>query len=262
MQETWDRYASSTDMGAYPFKYVLPQFAPIPGPSQTSTPVETNHVMLTTGRDGTGKALRLSYSGAYQESNNVATIGLQGVQPDNQTVYVSYWARVTPASNWPQTTALAVKWIECWHVHSQNTRLQFNTRYPSPDNPNQTAKTVWQVIDQAETRTNGDQPIGPYFQDVADGQWHRFTHAVKSHASASQKDGFAKMWVDGVLVIDIEQATVGVVPAGGKSAWCAQADVNGLATADGISEVRFGGPQTTVTGAWTMDIGTMTWWRK
>lgn len=260
-QDNLDRYTSTTQMGAFPYAFAGPMLAPNPAPSQTSQPVDTQHVKLIVGRGNTGKALRLAYDGIYQESHNVAVINVPA-QPDNQTVVLTYWARVTPASTWPLSQPLAVKWIEAWHNHSQNTRLQFNTRYPSSSNTKQTAKTVWQVIDQAESATNGDQPLGPYFQNLADSQWHRYTHAIRPHTSAAVRDGFAKMWIDGVLVIDVEQAAVGVIPAGGLSAWCSQIDVNNLSIADGVSFFRWGGPQTTNTGAWTFDIDDITWSRQ
>lgn len=260
--DNMERYTDATSMGAFPYKYTAPQFSPNPAPSQTSTPVDVTHVLvISPGRDGTGKALRLKYDGIYQESHNLAIVNVPP-QPDTQTVYVQYYARVTPSSTWPLTQALAVKWIEQWHVHSQVTRIEFNTRYPSSTNTKQTAPTVWQVVDQGESPGNADQPLGPFFHQIADGQWHRFTTAFKPHKSSTVRDGFAKMWVDGTLIVDIETATIGVTPLGGVSPWCQLADVNNLATADGVAYLNFGGPQTTATGGWTFDFDDLLWWRQ
>jgi hypothetical protein len=217
--------------------------------------------VISPGRNGSGKAMRLAYDGVYQESHNLATIGVPP-QPDNQVVYIQYYARVTAPTSWPLSQALAVKWIEAWHVHSQNTRIQWNMRYPSTANYGAPSPTVWQPLDQAEAPNNGDQPFGPYFGQIANGQWHRFTHAYRSHGSSSVKDGFAKMWIDGVLVIDVEQSTVGVTPPGGSAPWCSQATLDNLATADGIAYLNFGGPQTTTTGSWTYDFDDLMWWRQ
>lgn len=261
MQDNMDRYASTTAMGAFPFQYAGPMITPMPSPSQQSQPVDTQHAILVTGRGGGGKALELRYDGVYQESHNFATINLPA-QPDNATVYVSYYGKVTTPTPWPASQALAVKWLELWHNHADGTRIQFNTRYPSSANTTQTQKTVWQVIDQGEAPNNSDQPLGPYFSQVADGQWHRYTYAVKPHTSSTLKDGFARMWIDGALVIDVEQKTVGVTPPGGVSPWCSQAGVDFLATMDGIHHLVWGGPQTTVTGPWVMDVDDLLWWRQ
>lgn len=262
LKDDMDRYADATSMGAYPYQYPGPQFSPNPAPSQTSQPVDTAHVhVIAPGRGGVGKALRLSYDGAYQESHNLAIVNVPR-QPSGQTVYFQYYARVTAPTGWPARQALAVKWVEAWHTVSQNTRVQWNTRYPSSSHNRATAPTVWQVIDQGESPSNGDQPLGPFFHQLADGQWHRFTHAFRSHTSSTARDGFSKMWIDGTLIIDIEQATVGVTPPGGTSPWCSQLDVDHLAIGDGVAYLNFGGPQTTVTGSWTFDIDDVMWWRQ
>ena len=259
--DNMDRYTDAASMGAFPYQYPGPQFSPNPAPSQTSTPVDVAHVsVIAPGRGGSGNALRLTYDGAYQEGHALAAINVPA-QPDNETVYIQYYARVTAGTNWPLTQPLAVKWLQAFHNHS-NSRLEFATRYPSSTDTRQTAPTVWQVIDQAESPGNGDQPLGPYFHQITDGQWHRYTYALKSHRSATVKDGFAKMWVDGTLIIDIEQATMGVVPPGGLLAWCTQADVDHIIVADGVGRVTWGGTQTTVTGSWTYDFDDFVWWRQ
>ena len=260
--DNMDRYTDAVSLGAYPYGYTGPQFSPNPAPSQTLTPVDTSHVsVIAPGRDGGGTALRLSYDGVYQESHNLATVNVPP-QPDDQAVYIQYYARVTPASDWPLTAPIAVKWLEAWHVHSQRTRVQWNTRFPSPSNRRQTSPTVWQVVDQGESPGNGDQPLGPFFPQIADGNWHRFTHAFRPHQSSTVKDGFSQMWIDGTMIIDVEQATVGVTPIGGVSAWCSQTDVDHLAIADGVAFLNFGGPQTTTTGGWTFDFDDLVWWRQ
>jgi hypothetical protein len=259
--DNMDRYTDAVSMGAYPYQYTGPQFSPNPAPSQTSTPVDTAYVsVIAPGRGDIGQALRMTFDGAYQEGHALATVNVP-TQPDNETVYIQYYARVTPGSDWPLSQPVAVKWLQAFHNHSL-TRLEFATRYPSSTDINQTAPTVWQVIDQAESPGNGDQPLGPYFHQLADGQWHRYTYALKSHTSTRVKDGFAQMWVDGTLIIDIEQATVGVVPPGGLRAWCTQDDVNHIIVADGVGRVTWGGTQTTVTGSWTYDVDDVLWWRK
>jgi hypothetical protein len=260
MADNMDRYTDATSMGAYPLQYSGPMITPNPSPNQTSQPVEAADQVIAPGRGGAGKALRLVYGGVYQEGHALAAINVPA-QPDNETVYIQYYARVTAGSNWPLSQPLAVKWLQEFHNHS-NSRLEFATRYPSSTDTKQTAPTVWQVIDQAESAGNADQPYGPYFHQLADGQWHRYTTAIKSHTSTTVKDGFAKMWVDGTLIIDIEQATVGVTPPGGMVPWCTQDDVDHMIAADGVGRVTWGGTQTTTTGSWTYDFDDVIWWRK
>jgi hypothetical protein len=254
MQDNMDEYTDATTMGAKGQSGV--GIVPLPSPITTSQPVDTNAFkVVSPGHGGSGKAIRLAYTGAYQYAINWATNN--NPRPAAlATNYFSYWARVTMSK--PLTSPLAVKWFEAWH---SSDRIQWNTHDHLPWTGGDPNQTYWQVYDQGRgTTSQGDQPVGPYFTNIDDGQWHRFTFQYRPNTSAGSRDGFARMWVDGTKVIDISAATIGVTPPGGNKVWCNADDVDALAVNAGILYTRWGSAQTTSTPAWTYDIDDFTWW--
>ncbi len=207
-----------------------------------------------------GNALQVRFGGANQESHGIITNGITGTD-GTHTVVVQYWAKIS--SDAPLTGTLAVKWAMLWHTVSPggaSTRIQFNTHDHLPC-PASSQSTYWQVYDQAQTACQGNQPVGPYFNDIMnDGKWHRYTYEFKPNSASGARDGMARMWVDGAKVIDIESATIGVTPAGGEKTWCEADDVDALAVQNGIGNVELGGPQTTVTPAWNYAVDDFAWW--
>ena len=254
-QDNMESYSTATAMGSTALAGA--RIVPVPSPYTNSTPVETDHnEVISTGR--TGKALRMIYTGAYQWGSDFATV-LTAPQADTATHYFQYWARVTFAA--PLTSPLSVKWFMAWHRNLD--RVQWNTHWPARAHTQATRSTIWQVYDQGrETSGQGDQPVGPYFDQVSDAQWHRYTYAYRVNSAPGRRDGFARMWVDGVQMIDISAATIGVTPPGGTKPWCLAEDVDALAANEGIAAIRWGAPQTTTSPAWTYDIDDVLWWIK
>ena len=96
-------------------------------------------------------------------------------------------------------------------VARSSDRVQWNTHDHLPCQTDDHHPTYWQVYDQSrETTCQANQPVGPYFNDVADNQWHRFTYEYRPNSAAGARDGVARMWVDGVKVIDVSAAAIGV----------------------------------------------------
>ena len=254
-QDNMESYSTATAMGSTALSGA--RIVPVPSPYTNSVPVETNHnEVISTGR--TGKALRMIYTGEYQWGSDFATV-LTTPQADTATHYFQYWARVTFAA--PLTSPLSVKWFMAWH--RQLDRIQWNTHWPARAHTQATRSTIWQVYDQGrETSGQGDQPVGPYFDQVTDAQWHRYTYAYRVNSAPGRRDGFAQMWVDGVKMIDISAATIGVTPPGGTKPWCLAEDVDALAVNEGIAAIRWGAPQTTTSPAWTYDVDDVLWWVK
>lgn len=71
----------------------------------------------------------------------------------------------------------------------------------------------------------GTNPLGPYLVDTSAAgpplmsvtpTAHRFTISFKSSTVAGAKDGWARLWIDGVLVMDVSQRGLGVTPPGGE----------------------------------------------
>ena len=254
-QDNMESYSTATAMGSTALSGA--RIVPVPSPYTNSIPVETNHnEVISTGR--TGKALRMIYTGEYQWGSDFATV-LTTPQADTATHYFQYWARVTFAA--PLTSPLSVKWFMAWH--RQLDRIQWNTHWPARAHTQATRSTIWQVYDQGrETSGQGDQPVGPYFDQVTDAQWHRYTYAYRVNSAPGRRDGFARMWVDGVKMIDISAATIDVTPPGGTKPWCLAEDVDALAVNEGIAAIRWGAPQTTTSPAWTYDVDDVLWWVK
>lgn len=256
--DNMDAYVDATTMGALP-SGGPERWVPNPSPLMTSQPVDTVHnVVISPGHGGTGKALRLVYDGAYQESHRWNSY--QDPATSNTAEHVfQFWVRVTlsqPLGSYP----IYFKWFEAWHG---NYRVQWNTHNAASAHGSlATHSTMWQFYDgSGSTTTQGDQPVGPYPIDVWDGQWHRITHAYHPHTSSANKDGYVRMWVDGTKIIDVSQATVGVTPPGGQWAWSSQEDVDNIYTAVAITNLLIGSSQTASSSqAFTMDVDDFLWW--
>jgi hypothetical protein len=255
MKDDMDSYTTAAQMGANPVG-TAPRIVPIPAPVTTSSPVSNKNDVIV-GRNGTGKAARLLYTGIYQDGANLETMNTVR-QPATATHYFQYWARVNLSL--PFAGTIAVKWFEAWHAAFD--RVQWNTHDHLPC-PTSSRSTYFQVYDQSrETTCQGNQPIGPYFSDIADNKWHRYTYSYKPNTAKGSRDGFARMWIDGVKMIDVSAATIGVTPPGGEKPWCLANDVDALANGDGIVSLRWGSTQTTTSPSWTYDIDDVMWWSK
>ncbi|HET7188412.1 MAG TPA: Ig-like domain-containing protein [Gemmatimonadaceae bacterium] len=256
IQDNFDSYTSVTAMGATPMG-TAPRIAPNPSPLLVSRPIDASKNQLIPGRNG-GTALRGAFTGTYQDGTEWEALNVP-IPADTATHYFQYWARVTLSA--PLTNTLNVKWFEAWHRTTD--RVQWNTHWPDPGHPGANCNTCWQVYDQGRaTYGQGDQPVGPDFDQTADGQWHRFTYAYRPQTRAGARDGFAKMWVDGVKIIDISAATLNVVPPGGDKVWCGTQDLDAIAINEGIRVVVWGSTQTTDTPPWTYDVDDFIWWIK
>lgn len=254
-QDNMDQYTDLAAMGAGP-SGSSPRIVPEDSPVNNGHPVDASRNKIVPGRSG--NALRMAYTGRNQDGASFMTMNMPAT-PLNSTNYFSYYARVTFSQ--PLQSQLAVKWFMIWHWNDSDTRTQFNTHDHLPC-PSSKHDTYWQVWDQAETRCQGNQPIGPHFEDIInDNQWHRFTYAFRPNSSKGSRDGFARMWVDGVKIIDVSAVTVGVTPPGGEKPWCDWDDVDNLVANDRVAFLWWGGVQTSYeTAPWTYDIDDFSWW--
>lgn len=215
-------------------------------------------ILLEPGRSGSGKALRMAYTGAYQSSAGW-DINFAPTTPDTTTHFFQYWARVT--MSFPLGTGeLPIKWF--MGFHRSGLRIQWNTHNHLPC-PEQLLNihTYWQSSDTRETRCQANQPVGPYPIEVFDGTWHRFTYMYRPNTAVGARDGVARMWIDGVKVIDVSASSVGVRPAGGYKTWAEFDDLDQLDT-QGIVLLRFGGTLTATVPPFNYDIDDFMWWRK
>jgi len=118
----------------------------------------------------------------------------------------------------------------------------------------------WMVYDQGQTASQGTQPVGPYFDELNDYQWHRFTYQYKPNSSLGARDAIARMWINGTKMIDVSISACGITPPLGEKVWCNVDDIDNLATADGIRNMHWGATQTTSSIPWTYDFDDVYWW--
>lgn len=255
MAENFDAIPDITAMGATPAGS-SPRIVPNPSPVASGGAIDTTKNSLVTGRGGTGKAMRLSYSGADQEV--VAYFTLNATAPGSVGQYFSYWARVACTTDFSVST-LSVKWFQIWHATVG--RAQFDLHHPFPFESPSGKVTIWQMTDSArETATQGCQPVGPYMQDLNNTGWHRYTYQYKRKSNSSATDGIARMWIDGTKVIDVSASAIGVTPPGGEKVWCNLDDVQAINVVDDTIEIHWGEPQTSTTNPWTLDVDDFMWW--
>jgi hypothetical protein len=250
-----DAYTDATAMGATPIGSA-PRILPLPSPAADSNPVDASrNQIITPGRGGGGKCIRLLFTGVSQSSSTYLTINTTD-PPTNALNHFQWWGRI----NIPNlVNTLAVKWFQAWHASVG--RMQFNLHDAAPGAPFGGHQNYWQVYDNSVlTTSQGDQPVGPFLEDVNDNLWHRFIYQYRCNSGVGARDGVARAWIDGTKIIDISNATIGVTPPGGGKVWCNADDVDAFRVNDGITSVRWGEPQTTDSDPWTLDIDDFKWW--
>jgi len=52
----------------------------------------------------------------------------------------------------------------------------------------------------------GYQPVGPYWNQLNNNEWHRATYLLQPASAPGAADGIARMWVDGTKIVDISAA--------------------------------------------------------
>jgi hypothetical protein len=256
-------YTDLTAMGATPMgssaRFIV---SPSPVSVEGAGVVDTLRSRVTTGKDGSGKAFGLIYPTTAGQQGCKFWLNYVTSVPTLSEVRASWYQRFTGSI----ATTAAIK-----NVHvlmdgvNGGAQPQFSTHDASPSGLS-AKHTYVQFYDQgytdgvAPTGNQGTQPLGPYWQDMFDSGWHHVTIAYKPHASSGNKNGLAQMWMDGVKVIDVRQATVGVTPTGGTKPWCAQGQVDNMTvnTAYGDSGciLMLGGTQTATFGQpdWGIDF--------
>jgi hypothetical protein len=234
-------------------------------------------VVTTPGRNGTGKMLTTVFAGTNQESHEW---WLQNSPTNDGPSRVkhawSFWWRVT-MNGWQLAqhdagSEMPFKFFMAWH--NDGTRIQWNSHnyQPGAVPPGTVPGCMFEVIDQMDTGSH--QPIAPYTTDLFnDGQWHRSTYTFQPNTTAgvldlqntavitpSSRDGYARMWVDGIKVIDISSGTVNQTPPGGWKPWCTTVDLDSLSN-KGVALLKFVGNLTTDTaGGWSFDMDDFIWW--
>jgi hypothetical protein len=172
-------------------------------------------VTLTTGRGGTGKALRLNYAGATGAEDillgtegQLGSIGaLTATLPERAGPYTHFffqtWIRFSVGAD-PglAPNGSGVKGIMLFFT-GDNTRYESNITHL--DNTDRWSTTRWNyqggypsnaVTGRTHWKTANGEP--PLFAPFADNAWHRITREVFGGGGHNGE----RMWLDGVLVFD------------------------------------------------------------
>jgi hypothetical protein len=259
-------YADLTAAGALPAGGGLWNYArllPFPAPATnyiltgSSTPIDTTRNEMTTGKGGTGKALKNiqpTSSLAGTPGSFLYIAGNFTMPPRNSQVVVRHQMLVEGNV----TNTVAIKGLQfklfgpaggaqpqfTWHnmlplsglASAEQTYFQFYTQGYEDIPANGSSEA-----------NQSTQPNGPYLSDIVN-TWVRVTYSYKPHTSSAIKDGHARMWIDGTKVMDTSQSAVGVTPVGGEKTWCTQRQVDMLhadyAYGDAYCLIMLGGDQT------------------
>jgi hypothetical protein len=224
-------------------------------------------VNVVPGHAGNGVAWH--YDGVNQETHGVVTTGKLATPTGKATTVVQYWARYQGDAGHSLTSSdekgignaiVQIKNIMLWH--DQN-RFQIDLHSHQGGCPVYgPSYTMLEVIDQVDGGCNSSQPVGPFFKNFADGQWHRWTILYKPNTAKGSRDGRALLWIDGKLVIRIERPAVGVTPAGGWKPWCSGEELDALYSGSyGVGFLEWGANRTDASGIpFTMAIDDLRWW--
>jgi N-acetylneuraminic acid mutarotase len=233
--DTMDEYTTPQAMDTWP----APSFHPF-------FPEDTHYAVLSSGRDGSGKALRVAYvrgndPAHFQDPTFVEERPLYETWPENNVWYsppnapfvVQYWFRISKNSGPGGSpgyggTDKGMKWLELWRDgHADRSQIGVTAGDP-------TTGPLWHLNaagdDPALGDTMGVQPVGPYWNQVNDYHWHRATYLYQPATSIGAQDGIARMWIDGTKIVDVSALAAGLTPPGGTRVWCTMSQVERVDT--------------------------------
>ena len=215
-------------------------------------------VQVVPGHSGNG--VQWHYDAVYQESHGVVTTGGSAPPTGQKATVVQYWARYKgDTATLGYSTVIQIKNVMLWH--DQN-RFQIALSAHSGNCPVYGPQyTMLGVTDQAQIGCESDQPIGPFLQSFADGQWHRWTIYYKPNSAKGARDAVVRLWIDGTLVIRLDKTSCGTTPPGGWKPWCDPAELDGIYSGTfGVGTIEWGAPLTAGNQPFTMAIDDFKWW--
>jgi hypothetical protein len=226
--------------------------SPVGGGSPPAT------VSLVSGRSGHGQALRITYPRqATRNAQSRHYVGTEGVStPTGVSSFQEVWIRTSPGAS---PDGYSPKWIQHYHPAvpgSSANRIQISSfkfgagsRSPS----GLAGRDCWHVNSLANSLACSRN--APRWRDINDGQWHRFTTEVRAHSARGARDGVARLWIDGLVVVDLSAAGV----AAGRTN---EAELSQLVYGVPITDIHLGDLLFLGTVAtWTMDMDDFRRWR-
>ena len=206
----------------------------MPNVQDGCAPNTTRYQLTNDTRTGTGKALHgiiFDDPGHVQQSTTWLSpwcSSLPCVSPPNisQTQVYQFWFRISPGGT-PGTAG--TKWFEWWtNASAGSDRTQIG-----PSQGNTTRPLFYMEPALSGGVDRAEQPVGPWWDEINDGEWHRWTVMYKpntayDYPNPSSRDGIIRAWIDGSKIIDISQTAANVIPPGGTKVWSTQADVDSI----------------------------------
>jgi hypothetical protein len=206
------------------------------------------------GRSG-GKCVEFIYPVDFRGSRTMLTPQQPTTITFGAHVVVEWWVCVPTIGE--SFAPDGAKFLEMNYVSGGN-RIQFG---PGMDGGLR-FHAVW-GDNPGPTGINRQQSPWRQFEDgtageLNDGDWHRMqfhhkpnttssysgltgsTSANETYSGTSSRDGYLKMFIDGVLRLNYSQDAVGVTPSGGDGVWCYQGDVDMIPGVGGTNAVPGG----------------------
>src|SRR5258706_3143563 len=220
---------------------------------------------VVVGRGGVGKALQLNYtSGAERHLWITHPESHVWNSLPSATIAMPNWFRIHKngipgGSPGYGSTAVGMKGFELWRQDSSD-RSQFG-----PTAGNSITGPLWHFHPAGSGNLTGFQPVGPYWNQLNDAQWHRATYLVKPSVVRGDLVGIARMWIDGQKIVDVSASSIGIIPSGGTKVWCTDAEVRSLDTAQ-IGRLHLGEYMNGVLGdgvtdlPMTLEFDDFVWW--
>lgn len=229
--------------------------------------------LTTPGRGGSGVTLRsivFSDPPPHQQQSvpwlspwsNSGGIGTGTTPPSpaiGATQVYQWWFRTSVGGSF---APLGVKFFEWWPINpaSGGDRTQLGL-YINGGNTDFTGRVVglkWHVNIYSGSEV-AYQPVGPYFIDLADGNWHRFTILYKSASTNGASDGIVRAWADGTKIVDLSAAACGITPPNGTRVWCNASDLTQI-RADRIHNFMFPATMNGASVGFNYDVDDLKWW--
>jgi len=226
---------------------------------------------VSIGAGHSGNAVTIHYDGPYQETHSAVMV--LGTSTGKGMTVIQYWAKFTPDPGYvlDANAQIQIKNIMLWNDQA---RFQWDTHAHNSGCPfHAPSATTIGGIEMLDDGCDADQAVGPYFQNYADGQWHRWTVEYKPNTSttvvngtgtASTRDGVARLWIDGILTNNLERGACGITPPGGYKPWCDPVELDGLWGGNtGVLALQWGANRTDGSGIkFTLAIDDVKWWMK
>jgi hypothetical protein len=233
--------------------------------NQTTASADLSSSLRTSGGHTGNNFLRNAYSGVGGDAHDWNFVGFDGIAATaGHALYATFWERITFSSPIGLGTNLVWKHLMLVNSIGLPERAQFPCGYQSPYGTFLTGHSnMWSFMPSNNdlATPHCQQEFGPFPYNVQS-TWFRVTFAYRTHTSSNVEDGFGRLWINGTLLVDCEQALVGVTNTGRVDPWCTQVDIDHIYVNNAIPQLTWGSDDVYgEAGPWTQDIDDLQIWR-